>query len=99
MQGIDYTFCELREKEVINIADGRRLGRIIDLGINCTGRIVGIVVPGEKKFFKNLSGAENIFIPWKNVLKIGDDVILTELGGVQPVGGGAHTGEPIPQNV
>ena len=25
MQGIDYTFCELREKEVINILDGKQL--------------------------------------------------------------------------
>ncbi|MFI3229231.1 MAG: YlmC/YmxH family sporulation protein [Bacillota bacterium] len=81
MQGIDYTFCELREKEVINIADGRRLGRIIDLGMHCSGRIVGVIVPGEKKFFKNLTGCDNIFIPWKNVLKIGDDVILIELIG------------------
>lgn len=76
---VDYTFCELREKEVINVSDGKRLGRIIDIALHCSGRVVGIVVPGEKKFFKNVSGSDNIFIPWKNVLKIGDDVILVEL--------------------
>ena len=79
MQGIDYTFCELREKEVVNITDGRQLGRIVDLGIHCSGRVVGIVVPGERRFLKNLSGCENIYIPWNCVIKIGDDVILVEL--------------------
>lgn len=81
MHGIDYTFCELREKEVINIADGKQLGRIVDLGLHCSGRLMGIVVPGEKKFLKNLTGSESIFIPWNCVIKIGDDVILVELAG------------------
>jgi len=43
--------------------------------------VVGIVVPGERKLLKNISGCENIFIPWKNVIKIGDDVILVNLCG------------------
>ena len=33
----------------------------------------------RKKFFKNIAGAENIFIPWKCILKIGSDVILVDL--------------------
>ena len=82
-EGIDYTFCELREKEVINISDGKQLGRIVDIAIHCTGKVVGLVAAGEKKFFKNFSGGESIFIPWNNIVKIGDDVILVEL---KPVG-------------
>jgi YlmC/YmxH family sporulation protein len=81
-QGIDYTFCELREKEVVNMADGRQLGRIVDLGIHCTGRIVGIIVPGERKLFKNFIGGDSIYIPWQCVVKIGDDVILVELPAI-----------------
>ena len=79
MTGIDFTYCELREKEVINIADGRKLGRIIDLALHCSGRIIGIIVPGEKRFFKCISTSDNIFIPWTNIKRIGDDVILVEL--------------------
>ena len=33
---IDFTFCELREREVINIADGKRLGRVIDMAFACS---------------------------------------------------------------
>jgi YlmC/YmxH family sporulation protein len=77
--GIDYTFCELRDKEVVNICDGKRLGRIIDIALHCSGRIVGIILPGERRFFRNLSGSENIFVPWRCVIKFGDDVILVDL--------------------
>lgn len=78
---IDFTFCELREREVINVADGKRLGRVIDLAFTCSGKLVGVVVPGERRLLKNISGCENIFIPWKHVIKIGDDVILVNLSG------------------
>ena len=45
------TFCELREKEIINICDGARLGCICDLEIDdCTGTICSIVVPGPSRF-------------------------------------------------
>ena len=41
------TFCELREKEIINICDGARLGCICDLEIDdSTGTICSIVVLG-----------------------------------------------------
>lgn len=75
----EYTFCELREKEVVNTVDGKRLGRIVDMAFTCTGRIFGIIVPGSKRLIKNLSAGDAIFIPWQNICKIGADVILVEL--------------------
>ena len=41
--GIDYTFCELREKDVVNVSDGKQLGRIVDIAIHCTGKVIGLV--------------------------------------------------------
>lgn len=79
MNALDYTFCSLREKEVVNIADGKKLGRIIDLGFNCSGQILGVILPADKRLFKTFS-SDNIFISWRSVLKIGNDVILVELG-------------------
>ena len=44
------TFNELREKEIINICDGARLGRICDLELDdCTGLLCSIVVPGPTR--------------------------------------------------
>ena len=39
--------CELRQKEVINLCDCRRLGCVVDLVFDlCKGCVEAIVVPG-----------------------------------------------------
>ena len=66
-----YTFAELAEKQVVNVADGRQLGHTCDMVFTAYGRILGLVVPGKKS------------VPWNNIVKIGGDVILVEMvGGV-----------------
>jgi YlmC/YmxH family sporulation protein len=75
----EITFCELRQKDVINVTDGKSLGCIVDLVLDYhTGLICGLVVPGEHKFF-NFFKCEQLFVPWQNICKIGEDVILVEL--------------------
>ena len=72
-------FSELKCKEVVNVITGKRMGRITDLVIDCEKSCIrGIIVPGENcfTFFK---GSNNIYIPWKDIKKIGDDVILVEV--------------------
>lgn len=75
---IQLTFCELRRKDVINIVDGRKLGRIIDIVFNIKGQIQGLVTPGIRRWgiFKS---NDNIFVPWRDIKKIGEDVIIVEL--------------------
>ena len=71
---MDISYNELKSKEIINLADGRKLGHVIDvLFDSVNGKVSGIVVPGEKKFFRK---GEEIFIPLEKVRKIGDDVVL-----------------------
>ncbi len=83
MNGKQYSFAELSSKQVINVADGRELGHVCDLTFTSSGRVTGLVVPGKKSFLKSLTNTENIFVPWCNIIKIGTDVILTEMvGGV-----------------
>lgn len=42
-----YKSSDLREKDVINISDGKKLGKVCDLEVNVkTGKIDAIVVPG-----------------------------------------------------
>ena len=84
MNNTEYTFCDLREKEVVNVADGKKLGRIYDLAFNGHGTLIGLIVPGDKKFIKSLTGSDSIYIPFKCVLKIGNDVILVDLNNNPP---------------
>lgn len=74
------TFNELREKEIINICDGARLGRICDLELDdCTGQICSIVVPGPPKWLGIIKSTEELVIPFCKIQKIGDDVILVDI--------------------
>ena len=44
--------CELREKEVVNVCDGERLGNICDVDFEeRTGRICSLIIPGPCKVF------------------------------------------------
>lgn len=74
------TFCDLKEKEIINICDGARLGCICDLEIDdCTGQICSIVVPGPTRFLGIIKNSEELVIPFCKIQKIGDDVILVDI--------------------
>ena len=77
----ELSFCDLRAKEIVNVADGRRLGRITDIIFSCEGcgSVMGIVVPYVRRLF--FSRAQEIFIPWNCIHKIGDDVILVNIVG------------------
>lgn len=71
---------EFQTKDVVNILDGRRLGQITDLEINLNlGVIDAIVVPGQGKFLGLFGGGNDLVIPWKNIVKIGKDVVLVRL--------------------
>ncbi len=68
---------DLRNKEVINIKDGSRLGCVYDAEFDiCTAKIVAIIVPGSSCFFGLFGRDEDYVIPWKDIEKIGDDIIL-----------------------
>lgn len=77
---METSFCELRGKEVINIIDGKRLGRIIDIVFEtCCNRILGFVVPSQNKSWNIFKSNEDIFIPCQDICKIGEDVILVRV--------------------
>ena len=74
---MEISYNELRQKEVVNVLCGKRMGRITDLIFSTnTKKILGIVVPSEHKLFRQ---REDFFIPWENISKIGDDVILVSI--------------------
>lgn len=74
------TFTELKQKDVVNVRDGRRLGKPIDLVLNETACVEALVVPMPGGFLNILKQEkEGCLIPWNRILRIGDDVILVEL--------------------
>ena len=68
-------FCELKEKEVVNICNGKCLGGVVDLQINvCSGAIEALIVPGPAKFFGCVGREFELHIPWCKIVKIGPDM-------------------------
>ena len=73
-------FCEIKEREVINICDGKRLGCVTDLLIDrCSGCIEALILPGPGKICGFLGYDAEYIIPFECIKKIGPDIILVEI--------------------
>jgi YlmC/YmxH family sporulation protein len=73
---------EIKQKEVINLSDGRRLGVVYDVEIDMEkGCIDAIIIPGTGRIFGIFSKESDIIINWDNIKKIGVDTILVDSGG------------------
>ena len=85
---MEMSFSEIRTKEVVNTADGRKLGKICDMAF-CypENKILGFIVPGSRSFGLKKT---DFFIDLKNIVKIGDDVILVNIGTTGGPGGRAR---------
>jgi YlmC/YmxH family sporulation protein len=72
--------ADLQCKEVVNIADGARLGYVSDAEIDVlTGKVTAIVVPGKCRFFGLFGRGEEYVIPWQCIRRFGEDIILVEV--------------------
>ncbi|MGB9678670.1 MAG: YlmC/YmxH family sporulation protein [Thermoanaerobacteraceae bacterium] len=70
---------DLKEKDIIDINSGKKLGNIIDIEVNLEeGQVEGLVIPGESKMFRIFTKDSDIYIPWTAIKKIGEDVILVD---------------------
>ncbi len=86
------TFSMLRTKEVINVQDGRKLGKVCDVVLcHPENKWVGIVAPNGRSWNPKKNG---LFIDFKHIVKIGEDVILVNVGSAQT--GRKKTPPPCP---
>ena len=74
------TFCDLKQKEVINVCDGFRFGYVNNLGIDtCCGKITDLIVPVQSKNGIFYSKDKEYVIPCEKICRIGKDIILVEV--------------------
>ena len=69
---------ELQYKDIVNL-DGKKIGNIIDVKIDKTGKLVSLVIEENKKFIRLKSSDSETEIPWEKIQRIGEDVILVKL--------------------
>lgn len=74
---------DIKNKEIINIFNGKSLGYVNDIEVNLEkGRVEAIIVPAEAGFFNFFSKDNEYIIKWKDIKKIGEDVILVEVKNI-----------------
>ena len=71
---------DLQNKDIVNTMNGRNVGNIIDVKIDqINGAIVSLVVEPNKKMLSFMNRGVEEEISWKNIERIGEDVILVRL--------------------
>jgi len=70
---------DLRNKEVINVKDGTRIGFVSDVEIDTrSAALTAVVVYGRLRLFGLLGREPDFVIPWKDISLIGDDTVLVD---------------------
>lgn len=75
---MDLFLTDLKNKEVINVHNGKRLGYVSDIELDTTdARLLSIIVPADNGGL--FSKPSQITIPWACIEHIGEDLIIVNL--------------------
>ncbi len=84
-------FSELRKMDVISVTDGKNLGRVCDVTLRFPENdVLGITAAGGKGFRFN---KQEVFLPVNTIVKIGEDVVLTNVNDKKPPQPAPHPSE------
>lgn len=71
---------ELQKKDIVNIKDGKKIGKIIDVYFDETSGYMIKFVIEKTHFVRNIfSSTDEIVIKFSQIKKMGEDVILIDI--------------------
>lgn len=80
MMSLIHSLSELREKEVINVVNGEKLGFIDDIEFeNRQEKIAAFVIYGRKRLCGLLGKDRDIIITCEQIKLIGEDTVLVSI--------------------
>lgn len=68
---------DLQSKKIISVTTGSNVGNIVDVEVSDDGFIESIVIESNKNIF-SFNRESDDRISWKDIVKIGNDVILVK---------------------
>lgn len=94
---MEITFCELKQKDVVSVNDGKNFGKVCNVTLTFPeNKVKGITAVGSKGFhlFK-----QEVYFPVCQIVRMGDDVVLvksppSDPPQKQPKGEGCHGNAP-----
>ncbi len=73
-------FSEFKKKEVINLKNCQKLGRVADFEFDeCTGQIFKLIVRNNSKFCGLFCNDSEYEICYKDIRQIGPDIIIVDI--------------------
>ncbi len=72
---------ELKNREIINVTTGERLGLLGDCDLEFdpnTGQILKVLIPEVKGYLSFMSEKNTYSVPWDKIKKIGSDMVIIE---------------------
>ena len=71
------TIADMRDKQVLNIADGALVGSVDDLEFDTEqGKILNLTVRCKVRGFSVFSKEEELIVRWEDIAVIGEDSVL-----------------------
>lgn len=69
---------ELQNKDIVNVNNGSKIGKIIDVLISTEGNMEALIVQ-KNKLINVFNNSNEFEVKWSQIKKIGEDVILVTL--------------------
>ena len=68
---------DLQSKDVVNVVDGTKLGKVVDLEIDATnGKIIHLIIASNTRLLNFFTGNTPVNLRWDQIVKIGGEVII-----------------------
>ncbi|WP_420827809.1 YlmC/YmxH family sporulation protein [Gracilibacillus alcaliphilus] len=79
-------------KDIVFIEDGTRVGHVTDIEIDVdVGKITNLVIATKTKTLGMFGESREVIIPWNQIIRIGQDVILVKKNGQTFPANAQHT--------
>lgn len=80
---MNFKISDLGLRDIVNLVDGAKLGPVRDVLIDLeTGKVISLVLSGERKYFGLLGAGNDLVVPWDKIKKIGVHTVLVEVDTV-----------------